>query len=81
MRSSRVCFDAVARSQGRSRRSPLAMHEYPLFWMCMQPGELVQGRYAIRLRHAARCSPVTLLVLKMGPDAPSGQHRSLGQKP
>jgi len=50
------------------------MQEYPLFWMCMQPGELVQGRYAIRLRHTARCSAVTLLVLKMGPDAPSGQH-------
>jgi len=27
------------------------------------------------LMHAARCSLMTLLLLKMGPDEPSGQHR------
>jgi len=76
MRSPRVGFDAVASGQGRSHRPPLAMHEYPLFWMYMQPGELVYGRYAIRLMQAARCSLVTMLLLTMGSDEPSGQHRA-----
>lgn len=70
VRSSRVSCDTGANSHWLSRHPSLAMHEYPLVWMCMQPEEPVKAALPEVLMLAARWSLVTLLVLTMGPDEP-----------
>ncbi len=65
MRSPRVCCDVVARGHWLSQPRSLVMHEYPLFWMCLQPAEPVQGRYAIGpAAHGVLTSCPSLLFLK-----------------
>ncbi len=67
-RSSRVCFDTVASDQRLAQHPSPALHDYPFFWICMQLWNQATGAVPQGLVQAARCYPVTLLLLKMGPD-------------